>query len=112
MARSKVRDGREPLCTMNNNLQDASFIILCSPFRPLQTHFPVGFLEITSGPYSIGDTAIFAIENPYENANAIIMWGSSLGSQHKVRILFKVAKIQCLRYKCFALFYPLTYSSQ
>lgn len=44
----------------------------------------MGFVSLSKGPYTVGDSAAFGIENPFGDASALIMWGSSLGSHHKV----------------------------
>ena len=39
----------------------------------------------TQVPHKVGDTAEFFVDNFYRNARAVVMWGSALGIERKVR---------------------------
>ncbi|GMH46152.1 hypothetical protein BSKO_14120 [Bryopsis sp. KO-2023] len=53
-------------------------------WRPLDDHLNMGLRMLSEGPFKVGDAVKFGIENPYANARAIVVWGSSLGSDHKL----------------------------
>eukprot|EP00210_Caulerpa_lentillifera_P009050 g8637.t1 len=44
---------------------------------PLQEHLPFSIMPATEGPYKVGDTAEFLIQNPYENVKLLVAWGTT-----------------------------------
>eukprot|EP00210_Caulerpa_lentillifera_P001110 g1071.t1 len=45
--------------------------------KPLQEHLPFSIMPTTEGPYKVGDTAEFLIQNPYENVRLLLAWGTT-----------------------------------
>ncbi|GMH35163.1 hypothetical protein BSKO_03031 [Bryopsis sp. KO-2023] len=52
---------------------------------PIEDHIlKLGFQKLDAAGSKVGGTAKFGIENPFHNVKAILMWGSKLGTQHKM----------------------------
>lgn len=43
---------------------------------PLKEHLPFGITPTSEGPYSIGDSATFLVENSFEDVTMLMAWGS------------------------------------
>lgn len=43
--------------------------------QPLATHLPLGITPLTEGPYSVGDSASFLMDNPFDEVTVLITWG-------------------------------------
>ncbi|GMH44588.1 hypothetical protein BSKO_12540 [Bryopsis sp. KO-2023] len=50
----------------------------------VKDHLRMELVRLTEGPHKVGDQVKFGIENPYQNAKALIMWGSRSGVNHKI----------------------------
>ncbi|GMH41747.1 hypothetical protein BSKO_09657 [Bryopsis sp. KO-2023] len=50
----------------------------------LKSHLPIGLVSLTEGPHKVGDRLKFGIENPYRNAQALVIWGSTSGIDQMV----------------------------
>ncbi|GMH44595.1 hypothetical protein BSKO_12547 [Bryopsis sp. KO-2023] len=50
----------------------------------LNSHLPIGLVSLTEGPHKVGDRLKFGIENPYRNAQALVIWGSTSGIDQMV----------------------------
>ena len=53
--------------------------------RPWHSHIDMKLVQLDTGAAKVGDTAEFLVDNFYRNASALVMWGSALGIERKVR---------------------------